>query len=404
MGEAESCVMTALPLAGIKVISLEAYGAGPYCTMFLAQLGAEVIKIEPINGGDTARATGPYFLGENDSLFFQTFNYNKKSLTLDMKSTVGRTIFEALVKKSDAVVNNMRGDQSEALKLTYAHLKHINPKIVCGHLSAYGRGTAREAWPGYDYLMQAEAGFMALTGEPDGDPQRFGLSMVDFMTGSQFATGITAALFGALRTGIGMDVDVSLLDAALHQLSYPAMWYLNAGHIVERTARSSHPYVVPSQMFRTKDGWIFIMAQLPKFYTTLVTLLQAPHLTEDARFSDVAARFHNKTALVEALETILQTQPTAHWIDLLGGEVPVAPVYDIPQALNNPHMHTNGMVRTVPHPNNENMRALANPLKINGERLNQYAAPALGADTNAILNELGYSAADITELRAQKII
>jgi crotonobetainyl-CoA:carnitine CoA-transferase CaiB-like acyl-CoA transferase len=393
-----------LPLSGIKIISLEQYGAGPYGTMFLAQLGADVIKIEPVNGGDTSRATGPYFLGANDSLFFQTFNYNKKSLTLDMKAPQGRAIFEALVKKSDAVVNNMRGDQPELLKLTYDHLQHINQKIVCAHLSAYGRGTPRAAWPGYDYLMQAEAGFMSVTGEPGGDPQRFGLSIVDFMTGSQFGLAISSALLGAARSGIGMDVDLSLLDTAVHQLSYPAMWYLNEGHVIDRMARSAHPYVVPSQMFRTGDGWIFIMAQLPKFYATLVKLLDAPELGQDPRFIDVAARFKNKIEMVTTLEAILTRETTAHWINILGGHVPVAPVNDIPEALDSRHLLENGMVRAVPHPKNAAMRALANPIKINGERLDQHAAPALGADSENILRELGYTDANIIQMREAKII
>ncbi len=394
----------ALPLAGVKIISLEAYGAGPYGTMFLAQLGAQVIKIEPVSGGDTARATGPFYLGDDDSLFFQTFNYNKKSLTLDMKSAEGRAVFEALVARSDAVVNNLRGDQPASLKLTYGDLKHLNPKIVCGHLSAYGRGTSRAAWPGYDFLMQAEAGFMSVTGDPAGDPQRFGLSIVDFMTGSQFAIGVASALLGAARSGVGMDVDISLLDTAVHQLSYPAMWYLNTGYAVGRTARSSHPYVVPSQMFRTSDGWIFIMAQLPKFYANLVRLLGVPAYEHDPRFATVAARAEHKAILVDLLESILTQHSTAHWIEVLGGQVPVAPVHDVAQALDSVHMQANGMVRAVPHPEQEDMRALANPIKINGARLDQFAAPALGADTVAVLTELGYASDDIARLQAARII
>jgi crotonobetainyl-CoA:carnitine CoA-transferase CaiB-like acyl-CoA transferase len=404
MDQAESCVSAALPLAGLKVLSLEQYGAGPYGAMFLAQLGAEVIKIEPPEGGDTSRDTGPFFLGPHDSQFYQTFSLNKKSLTLDMKSPQGREIFERLVPTVDAVINNLRGDQPAKLRITFDHLKHLNIKLVCGHLSAYGRGTAREAWPGYDYLMQAEAGFMSVTGEPDSPPQRFGLSMVDFMTGAQFAIGILAAVLGARTSGVGCDVDVSLLDAAVHQLSYPAMWYLNAGHTVTRTDRSSHPYVVPSQLLKTQDSWIFVMAQLPKFYTQLVTLLNRPDLATDPRFATVAARFDNKALLIAELEKIFTTQPTSHWMDVLGGKIPCAPVNDVQQALENPFLHASGMITHTPHPHQPEMRALANPLRINGARLENQAAPALGADSSTILQDAGYSEADIAAFRAARVI
>ena len=165
--------MTNLPLKGVRILSVEQYGAGPYGTMLLADLGAEVIKIEdPSRGGDVSRSVGPYMLGDGDSEFFQTFSLGKKSVTLDLKSAEGREQFEELVKSADAVANNLRGDQPDKLGLTYDVLKGVNSRIVCAHLSAYGRKSERAAWPGYDYLMQAEAGFMSMTGEPDGPPVR----------------------------------------------------------------------------------------------------------------------------------------------------------------------------------------------------------------------------------------
>ncbi|MEM8988059.1 MAG: CoA transferase, partial [Pseudomonadota bacterium] len=256
------------PLKGVKIIAVEQYGAGPYGTMFLADLGAEVIKIEnPKTGGDVSRATGPHFLGENDSEFFQTFNRNKKSVCLDLKSEDGRAAFEKLVAGADAVANNLRGDQPKKLRIAYEDLKAVKPSIVCAHLSAYGRDNDRAGWPGYDYLMQAEAGFLSLTGEPDGPPARFGLSMVDFMTGMTMAFGLVSAVLGARQSGEGGDVDVSLFDVALHQLSYPATWYLNEGDVTRRLSRSAHPSTVPSQLFKTANGWVLLMCQTPKFWT-----------------------------------------------------------------------------------------------------------------------------------------
>ena len=187
----------ALPLAGYRILSAEQYGAGPYGTMFLGQLGAEVIKIEQPGAGDSARAVGPHFLRENESLFFQSFNLNKRSLTLDLNTPEGKAILHRLAASSHAVVNNLRGDLPGKIGLTYAHLKDANPALVCAHLSAYGRDNERARWPGYDYLMQAEAGFMAMTGDPSAPPTRFGLSIVDFMTGTMMAIGLLAALVDA---------------------------------------------------------------------------------------------------------------------------------------------------------------------------------------------------------------
>jgi len=213
------------PLEGIRIVTVEQYGAGPFASMYLADLGAEVIKIEnPSSGGDIARKSGPFFIGEDDSLFFQTFNRNKKSLTLNLKDKAGKEIFHKLVASSDAVMNNLRGDQPAKLGLDYESLKSVNSKIVCTHLSAYGRDNDRASWPGYDYLMQAEAGFMNLTGSPEGPPIRFGLSMVDFMTGATTSAALLAALIGVMKTGEGCDIDVSLFDVALQQLTYPATW------------------------------------------------------------------------------------------------------------------------------------------------------------------------------------
>ncbi|TXH14576.1 MAG: CoA transferase [Gammaproteobacteria bacterium] len=398
-----------LPLAGFRILSAEQYGAGPYGTMFLAQLGAEVIKIEPpakggSGGGDTARAVGPHFLRKGESLYFQAFNLNKRSLTLDLRTEDGQKIFHDLVKQSHAVANNMRGDLPKALGLDYEALKDINSAIVCAHLSAYGRDNERARWPGYDYLMQAEAGFLQLTGEPDGPPTRFGLSMVDFMTGTMMTIGLLAALVDAQRTGLGRDVDVDLLGTALHQTSYPAVWYLNTGDVTTRTPRSSHPSVVPSQLVRTADGWIFVMAQLPKFWTILCERIGRSDLAADERFATPKARLANRDTLTVILDEIFMAQPTAHWLGILEGHMPVAPVFGLDAALDNPFIHSTGMVQQTDHPDMENMRVLANPIRIDGKRLPSRAAPLLGADTSAILSEIGYDEEEITRLRTAEVI
>ncbi len=392
-----------LPLAGHRILSSEQYGAGPYGTMFLAQLGAEVIKIEPPAGGDSARAVGPYFTGADDSLFYQTFNLNKRSITLDTRSQAGKAVLHRLVKSVDAVTNNARGDLPQKLGLDYAALGPVNPAVVCVHASAYGRSGPRASWPGYDYLMQAEAGFMAMTGDPEDPPTRFGLSMVDFMTGSMLATATLAAIIDAKTTGKGRDYDISLLDAALHQTSYPAMWYLNKGFETGRTARSAHPTVTPSQAFRTADGWIFIMAQLPKFWTALIKIIGADDLAIDPRFQTVTERLQHRDLLAQKLDGIFMRSPTRHWVDLLGGHVPVAPILGLADALDN-HLVAD-MIDRVDHADMPcGMRVLSNPIKIDGERLPNRAAPKLGADTDAVLAEAGIAPDEIAGLRAAGVI
>lgn len=371
--------MTAL-LKGVRVLSIEHYGAGPYGSQLLADLGAEVIKVENgATGGDYSRSVGPYLLGDGDSQFHQTFSRGKKSVNLDLKSAQGRARFERMVRDADAVANNLRGDQPEKLAIRHQDLAPLNPAIVCAHLSAYGRDNPRAGWPGYDYLMQAECGFLHLTGEPGGPPARFGLSMVDFMTGALTALSLVSAVLRARQTGEGCDLDLSLYDVALHQLSYPAVWYLNEGLETQRKPRSSHPSIVPSQLFQTQDGWLFVMAQTPKFWRLLCEALQRPELLDDDRFRDPPARLAHQEALQEELERTLTGATTAHWVQLLRGVVPAAPVYDIAAALDNPFAAAVGMLNTVPHPERAaGLRMLSSPIRVNGQRAANHRAPLLG--------------------------
>jgi len=373
-----------LPLQGLRILAVEQYGAGPFASMHLADLGAEVIKIESPGGGDVSRATGPHFLGPDDSQFFQTFNRNKKSVVLDLKDAQGRAHFHALVASADAVLNNLRGDQPAKLGLTQAALAAHNPRIVCAHLSAYGRDNERAAWPGYDYLMQAEAGYMHLTGEPDGPPARMGLSIVDYITGVTLAVGLLAALIGAMKSGRGRDVDVSLFDVALFQLTYPATWALNAGDVTPRLPRSAHPATVPCQLFASRDGYVFLMCMTQKFWRALVEELAEPALHE-ARFADVAARRENKAELIALLDTQFARRSTEQWMTALAGKLPIAPVLGLQAALANPHVQAVGMVQALPHAQDAGFRVLANPIKLDGQRLPGRGCSALGADGAALL-------------------
>lgn len=371
--------MSALPLAGLRIISFEQFGAAPYASMFLADLGADVLKVEPPEG-DFARRTGPLTLGEGDSLYYQCFNLNKRSLVLDLRQEDDRALLRRLAAEADAVLNNLRGNQPARLGLDYPALGAVNPRIVCGHISAYGRTGSRAGWPGYDFLMQAEAGFMELTGEPGTVPSRLGLSMVDYMTGMTMAFGLLAAIRGAERDGVGTDVDVSLFDAALHQLAYQGTWYLNEGIETPRLMRSSHPSSTPVQLYRTADGWLYVCCMTDRFWEIMLGLIDRPDLAADPRFATMAGRTEARPALTVILDDHFAIRPTAHWLDLLSGHIPLAPVNTLGAALDNPFVAEAEMVQDVAHPSGRSLRVFANPLRLGGQRLPQRAAPALDAE------------------------
>jgi crotonobetainyl-CoA:carnitine CoA-transferase CaiB-like acyl-CoA transferase len=394
-----------LPLAGICILAVEHYGAGPFGTVHLADLGADVIKIEErSSGGDMARGVGPHHIGAHDSTFYQPYNRNKRSLCLDLKDSRGRAVFHRLVAGADAVFNNLRGSQPGRLGLAYRDLAAHNPRIVCGHLSAYGRTGSRADWPGYDYLLQAECGYVAVTGEPDGAPTRMGLSIVDHLTGLTAALGLLAAIMGARRDGRGCDVDVSLYDTAIHQTTYPAAWFLNHGTETSRLPRSAHPSIAPSQLFPTADGWLFVMCQTQRFWELLCDRVGRPELKADPRFRTQANRRDNRAALSDALDAIFQRRPTADWMATLAGTVPVAPVLTLGQALQNDFLSERGGVQEMPHPDLGTLRLLTDPIRIDGQTLPARAAPKLGADGEAVLADAGFTTSEIAALKHGGVI
>lgn len=394
-----------LPLAGLRVIAIEQYGAGPWGTSYLADLGAEVIKIEnPADGGDVGRSVGPHFFGPGDSQFFQTFNRNKKSLTLNLKLPAAQRVLHDLAATSDAVLDNLRGDIPAQLGITYEILGKTNPRIVCAHLSAYGREGSRRSWPGYDYLMQAEAGLMSLTGEPNGPPTKFGVSIVDLVTGLTAAFALLAAVTGARASGMGRDVDVSLYDVALHNLNYPATWYLNAGIVQGRESRSAHPSLTPSQLYRTGDGWIMIMCNKERFWGVLAGELGHPEWIDDVRFRDFAARLAHRREVTEVLEAVLTQQSTAHWLALFAGKVPAAPVNDVAQALDASFTVEQHRIGAFGYEDGRSARMVENPVRPSGAELPHKAAPGLGQHTDELLRELDYSEERIADLKRQGAI
>lgn len=380
------------PLDGVRVISLEQYGAGPFGSVHLADLGAEIIKVEdPRTGGDVGRYVPPFNDGE-DSLFFETFNRNKRSLSLDITSAAGREVFEDLVRGADAVYSNLRGDVPAKLKITYDDLKEVNPAIVCCSLSAYGMSGPRQKDPGYDYILQGLAGWMSVCGEPDGPPTKTGLSMVDYSGGFVAAIALLSGIIGARSTGVGMDCDVSLYDTAMSLLTYPATWHLNEGWTPERLSRSAHPSLVPFQNFRAADGWMVVGCAKEKFWQRLVAAIGRPDLGDDDRFADFTARGRNRDLVVATLDEVFATKTVDEWLAILGpAGVPCGPINDIPQAMQDEHLHARGMVVETDHEVFGTVKQIASPVRVGDEVPTYRRAPHRNEDAPYLLADvLGY--------------
>ena len=397
-------------LSGVRVLAVEQYGAGPFGTAYLAAMGAEVIKIEQPGeaGGDVSRSVGPHFDASlpptAESLFFQSFNRGKKSVTLGLDTPEGRAIFRQLAATADAVAGNLRGDVAERLGLTYAQLRETNPRIVCAHLSAYGREGERASWPGYDYQIQAELGYFALTGEPDAPPTRVGLSLIDFMTGVVLALGLVSGVMDARASGEGSDIDVSLYDVALHNLNYLASWYLNAGAETQRQPRSAHPSLVPCQLYRTSDGWIYLMCNKEKFWRQLCEAIGRPEWLSDERFVDYGARLVHRDALTVLLDAALSHDTTAGWMRRFGSRVPASPVHGLAGALDASFARKDGRIESLRTATGGELLGLRNPLRSSKPSEAPGLSPALGEHTADVLASVGIDATQQAALRAQGVI
>lgn len=394
-----------LPLEGIRVLAIEQYGAGPWATLHLADLGAEVIKIEdPTTGGDVARYVPPY-TGDHDSIYFQSLNRSKKSVSLNLRHPKGRAVFLRLVERADAVFNNLRGDAPAKLGIDYPALQKVNPAIICCSLSSFGRHNFRAAEPGYDYIMQAYAGWMSLTGEPEGPPVKTGLSVVDLSAGILAALGLVCGILRARETGQGCDVDVSLFDTALSELTYVGAWYLSRGYQPKRMRHSSHPSQIPSQIFQTADGYIAIMCAKEKFWQNLCVAIGHPEWTTDMRFPTFTERLENRDTLVKLLDEVFVQRTTEEWLNRLRAyAVPCGPVNDVSAALRDPLVAENRLIIEVDHPEFGKVRQLGTAIKVGGEAKCHQKAPALGMHTEEVLKSINLSQEEIHELRNEGVI
>jgi crotonobetainyl-CoA:carnitine CoA-transferase CaiB-like acyl-CoA transferase len=398
-GPAQAPGPAGAPLAGVRIVAVEQYGAGPFGTMYLADLGAEVIKVEdPGSGGDVSRYIPPGQQG-TDSLFFEAFNRNKRSVTLDLKNPAGRRVFERLVASADAVFSNLRGDQPGRLRIRYQDLASVNPRIVCVALTGYGSAPDQALLPGYDALVQAQSGWASLTGDPDGPPAKSGLSLADYICGLTAMIGLLAGLRDAERTGVGRDVDTNLYDSALAMLSYPATWFLSSGFEARRLPLSAHPSVVPFQFFITADGYVAVACPKERFFAALVRVMGLPELATDERFASFAARGRHRDEVLERLSSRFAELSTAEWLDLLRGVVPVAPVRSLAEALDLEELQDRGMLAEYEDDAFGRVRSVGLPLHISGFIPEYRPGPALGADLDAVLADLGYDPEAVQALR-----
>ena len=372
------------PLADVRVVAVEQFGAGPWGTLQLADLGAEVIKIEdPASSGDVGRYVPPFQEGE-DSLFFETFNRNKKSVSLDLRHAGAPDVLHDLVRVSDAVYSNLRGDQPQKLGLTYDALKEVNPRIVSCSLSGFGMTGPRAAEGGYDYMMQGLAGWQSLTGEPDGPPTKSGLSLVDLSGGYVAALAILAGLWRSRRDGTGCDCDVALLDVALHELMYVGTWAASQGHVPPRRSKSAHPSLVPFQNFETADGWIVVAAPKEKFWVRVCEAIGRPELASDPRFEDFGTRDRNRDELGEILDDAFRERTSAEWLEVLRtAGVPSSPVNDVLDAV--------GEARIVEyeHPALGTVRQVASPLRLSNAEPPVRRAPLRGEHNGEVDDFVG---------------
>jgi crotonobetainyl-CoA:carnitine CoA-transferase CaiB-like acyl-CoA transferase len=374
--------------------------------IFLGDLGAEIIKVEdPTTRGDEARSVPPFNdPSVHDGLYYQSLNRGARSLTLNLRTAEGRDLLHRLVGRVDAVYNNLRGDLPARLGLDYAALRPWNRRIVCCSLSGFGRTGPRAGDPGYDYLLQAYAGFMSVSGEPDAPPTKCGVSIVDFSGGILSALALMIGLHRARAAGIGCDVDVSLLDTAVSMLNYLAVWTLNRDWRPRRLPGGAHQSLVPSQSFQTRDGWVVIMCMKEKFWERLADRMELGHLRDDPRFRTFADRLAHRDALAPLLEAEFRRRTTAEWLERLRGHVPIAPVHTVDEALADEQVLAREMVIEVEHAVFGPVREVGCPIKIDGVRPRYASAAPLGADTEALLAEVGVGPVELARLRAGGVV
>jgi crotonobetainyl-CoA:carnitine CoA-transferase CaiB-like acyl-CoA transferase len=392
------------PLAGVRVLDLTRVLAGPFCSMILGDMGAEVIKVEEPGKGDDTRSWPPFLGGE--ATYFLSVNRNKQSLTLNLKAPEGRDILTRLARKSDVVLENFRTGTMERLGLGYKTLSKLNPRLVYCAISGFGESGPEAARAGYDLVVQAESGLMDITGFEDGPPVKVGTSIADLVAGMSAAHGITLALLARHRTKRGQKVEISMQDAMAALLTYQAGIYFATGTKPSRRG-NKHPSIVPYEVFRAADAYLTLGVANNSLWERCCAALERPELIKDPRYATETARVQNRDVLVPRLNEILGTRPADDWLkrfEEVG--VPAGRIRTVAEVCESAHLKARGMIVTLPHPKAGELRVLGVPVRLHATPGKAVTAPPLlGEHTERVLrNVLGFKRAQVTKLRAAGVL
>ncbi|MET3317155.1 UNVERIFIED_ORG: crotonobetainyl-CoA:carnitine CoA-transferase CaiB-like acyl-CoA transferase [Peribacillus simplex] len=391
-------------LDGVRIIDVSRVLAGPFCSMILGDLGADVIKIEHHESGDETRGWGPPF-AQGESAYYLCANRNKQSMTLNLKSEKGKEIFRKLVSSGDIVVQNFKTGTLEKMGIGYEELKEFNPQLIMASITGFGLTGPYKDLPGYDYIIQAMSGLMSITGETDGSPIKVGVAIADILTGLYTCIGILSALHHREKTGEGQEIDISLMDCQVSSLVNVASNYLFNGITPERMG-NQHPNIVPYQTFHASDGELVVAVGNDEQFRRFTYVLERPDLAEQEQFKRNENRLLNKEELIPIVEDLLKRKTKKEWKVLLDDAgIPNGPINTIAEMLEDPQIKARDMLVNMEHPTVENLRVTGSPLKLSKTPVTMRKHPPLyGEHTDSILAGIGYKPDEIIKFKQNKII
>ena len=378
------------PLQNIRVLDLSRVLAGPYCTMVLGDLGAEIIKVEPPEGDET-RGWGPPF-AEGESAYYLCVNRNKRGMVVNLKMDEGREILRELAMQSDVLVENFRPGTLKKFGLDFETLHELNPRLIYCSISGFGQTGPLRDMPGYDFMIQAMGGIMSVTGEPDGEPMKVGVAVADLFAGQNAVISILAALQARTFTGEGQYIDIALFDSELGWLANVASNFLISGKNPKRYG-NAHANIEPYQSFQASDGWFVVAVGNDKQFEAFCKVIGKPELSADERFSTNSARVQNREILIPLLKPIFMQKTVSEWLALIGDQFPCGPINNFDQVFSMPHVKEREMLVQMEHPTIGALPLVGSPLKMGGTPVSyRLPPPLMGQHTKDILREsLGYS-------------
>jgi crotonobetainyl-CoA:carnitine CoA-transferase CaiB-like acyl-CoA transferase len=377
------------PLHGIRVLDLSRVLAGPYCTMVLGDLGADVIKVESPEGDET-RAWGPPFAGEarGESAYYLCVNRNKRSIVVDFKTAEGCDILSRLIKQSDVLVENFRPGSLARFSLDFESASALNPNLIYCSITGFGQTGPLRDKPGYDFMIQATGGLMSITGEPDGEPMKVGVAVADLFAGQNAVIAILAALQARTQTGKGQHLDISLFDSQLSMLANVASNYLVSGNLPKRYG-NAHANIVPYQSFKASDGWFVIAVGNDKQFAKMCEVIGKVELVNDVRFATNSARVENRDELISLLKPVFATKTVNEWLSLIGDEFPCGAINNLEQTFSMPQVDEREMLVHMQHPTVGDLQLVGSPLKFSDTPVEyKLPPPRLGEHTEDVLREL----------------